>query len=47
MVISKETLTLFDTFKSPILSALKDIKDEVKFYFNDGIICYVEGINKI
>ena len=44
MAISKETLALLNTFKNPILDLLKDIKDEVKFYFDTGIINYVEAI---
>lgn len=46
MAISKETLELINAFKNPILEILKDIKDEVKFYFDTGIIKYVESIRE-
>jgi len=46
MAISKETLELFNTFKNPILDVLKDIKDEVNFYFDTGIIKYVDSIRE-
>jgi len=46
MVISKETLALISAFKNPILDALKDIKDEVKFYFDTGIVKYVDSIRE-
>jgi energy-coupling factor transporter ATP-binding protein EcfA2 len=44
MVISKETLALINTFKNPLLELCTDIKDEVKFYFDTGIIEYVDSI---
>lgn len=44
MAISKETLALINTFKDPLLKLLSDIKDEVNFYFDTGIIKYVDSI---
>lgn len=44
MTISKETLALISALKNPIIDLLSDIKDEVKFYFDKGIIEYVESI---
>ncbi|MBT7493031.1 MAG: NACHT domain-containing protein, partial [Bacteroidetes bacterium] len=46
MTISKETLSLINAFKNPLLEILTDIKDEVKFYFDTGIIKYIESIRK-
>jgi hypothetical protein len=46
MTISKETLSLISTFKNPIIELLTDLKDEVKFYFDNGIIKYVENIRE-
>ena len=44
MTISKETLSLINAFKNPLIEMLSDIKDEVKFYFDTGIIKYVDSI---
>lgn len=44
MAISKETLSLISTFKNPIIEKLSEWKDEIKFYFDTGIVKYVENI---
>ncbi|HSV77008.1 MAG TPA: NACHT domain-containing protein [Bacteroidales bacterium] len=42
-MISEQTLSLIETFKEPILSALSDIKNEVQFFLDDGLSEYVEN----
>jgi hypothetical protein len=42
MAVSKDALALIDAFKAPIINYLKDIKDEVSFYFDTAIIEYVD-----
>ncbi len=44
MEISKETLSLINAFKSPIIKLISDVKDEVEFYFSKSLINYVETI---
>jgi energy-coupling factor transporter ATP-binding protein EcfA2 len=46
MITTKETLTLINSFKNPLLELASDLKDEVKFYFDTGIIKYVENNRK-
>jgi hypothetical protein len=41
---SKETLDLINTFRAPLLAVLKDIKDEVTYFIDNGIVDYVENI---
>ncbi len=44
MAISKEAVALISAFKNPIIDLLTEWKDEVKFYFDTGIIKYVDNI---
>ena len=42
-MISKETFALINTFKNPLLEKLTDIKKEVTYFFDDGILNYVQN----
>ncbi|MGI4820525.1 MAG: NACHT domain-containing protein [Janthinobacterium lividum] len=42
--ISKETLALLSAFKSPISEGLKEIKNEVTFFFDDGVASYIDNL---
>lgn len=43
-MISTETVGLINAFKSPIIAALKDVKDEVSFILDNGVSDYVDTI---
>jgi len=42
MEISKETLALINAFKNPLIDLLSDIKKDVLFFFDDGVLEYVQ-----
>ena len=42
-MISPETVSLIDTFKEPILKFVGDLKDEVKYFLDDGLSEYVDN----
>lgn len=41
MTLSKETIGLIAAFKDPTISALKDFKTEVEYFFDNGIANYI------
>ena len=43
MPISKETISLIEAFKSPIIAILKGVKDEIVYSFNDGLSNYLDA----
>lgn len=42
-MITPETVSLIDTFKDPILKLFVDIKDEVRYFLDDGLSEYVDN----
>ncbi|SDY64693.1 NACHT domain-containing protein [Hymenobacter psychrophilus] len=44
MPISKETIALLSAFKSPILETMKGAKDEVSFFFDNGVATYIDNL---
>lgn len=44
MTYSKETLALVNAFKNPIIDFFKDMKDEVVFFFEKGIVEYIDNM---
>lgn len=44
MPISKETVSLLSAFKSPIIEGLKEVKEEVSFFFDDGVANYIDNL---
>ncbi len=41
-MISPETLALINTFKSPLTSLFKDVKDEISYFLDSGLSDYVD-----
>ena len=44
MALSKETVSLITSFKEPLTLALKDIKNEVEYFFDNGVGEYIDVV---